>query len=455
VTENGNVTEDGMTNETDRRGVSQLDHAHAFRLRGQSEQALRLAASIVAAGPDQLGAAALLARLMLEAGRSAPAAEVAARVVDGCIARGDLPGAWVAAQVARDAGSHADDAVRRIAEAFGKGSPRLARSSARPPALPATVEIAPALAKAKGPALLDASEQIALGFVAARDAQPPAAPGPVPELPLFSALEPARLLKLLARMELRELDGGAHVVRQGDEGREAFVLARGAVNVMREGGASDVLLATLGPGAIFGEMALVSEAPRAASVVAAEPVQLLAIARSALELLAREDPAIGPELGRFCYRRMLSNLVRHSAILSSVPADQRSALIERFSSLQFEPGQLLVRQGEEPASLFLIASGEVQVRSTDTAGERTVLAQLGPGHVVGEISVVLRRPANADVVALHSTVALALSREQFHEAIHEHPNLLRELYDIAIQRDQETRSVIAQRASDVSDVVLL
>lgn len=445
-----------MSNETDRSGVSQLDHAHGLRLRGQPEPALRLAASIVAVGPDQLGAAALLARLLLEAGRSAPAAEVAARVVDGCIARGDLPGAWVAAQVARDAGSHADDAVRRIAEAFGKGSPRLGRGSARPPALPATVEIAPALAKAKGPALLDASEQIALGFVAARDAQVAAAPGPVPELPLFSALEPARLLTLLARMELRELDGGAHVVRQGDEGREAFVLARGAVNVMREQvGAGDVLLATLGPGAIFGEMALVSEAPRAASVVAAEPVQLLAIARSALELLAREDPAIGPTLGRFCYRRMLSNLVRHSAILSSVPIDQRSALIERFSSLQFEPGQLLVRQGEEPASLFLIASGEVQVRSTDAAGERTVLAQLGPGHVVGEISVVLRRPANADVVALHSTVALALSREQFHEAIHEHPNLLRELYDIAVQRDQETRSVFAQRASDVSDVVLL
>jgi cAMP-dependent protein kinase regulator len=202
-------------------------------------------------------------------------------------------------------------------------------------------------------------------------------------------------------------------------------------------------------------MALVSQAPRAASVVAVEPVQLLSIARSALEELAAEDAAIGRELGRFCYGRMISNLIRHSAILSSVPPDQRSALVERFTSERFEVGEYLVRQGEEASRLFLIASGEVQVQSRDEAGERTVLAQLGPGHVVGEISLVLRRPANADVLALHATVALALSREQFHEAIREHPTLLRELYDIAIQREQETRSVVAQRADDVSDVVLL
>ncbi len=443
-----------MSNETGDRGVSQLDHAHGMRLRGQDDDALRLAASILAASPEQLGAAALVARLLLDADRSATAGPLAARLVDSCIRRGDLTGAWVAAHIALEAGGHADDALQRIAAAFGKGSPRLSGTAMRPPALPANVEIAKTLATLEGEALLDAAEKIASRFLATRDALPDA--GPVPELPLFSTLEPARLRKLLGRMQLRELDSGSQVVREGDEGREAFVVARGVLNVVREqGNAGALLLATLGPGAIFGEMALVSQAPRAASVVAVEPVQLLSIARSALEELAHEDPAIGRELGRFCYGRMVSNLVRHSAILSSVPVDQRKALIERFSSLRFEPGQLLVRQGEEPESLFLIATGEVQVRSTDAAGERTVIAELGPGHVVGEISIVLRRPANADVIALHSTVALALSRDQFHEAIREHPALLRELYDIATHREQETRTVIAQRASDVSDVVLL
>jgi CRP-like cAMP-binding protein len=105
--------------------------------------------------------------------------------------------------------------------------------------------------------------------------------------------------------------------------------------------------------------------------------------------------------------------------------------------------------------LFLLASGGVQIRSTDADGDRVVLAELGAGDVVGEISLVLRRPANADVVALHSTVALALGREELDDAIREHPGLLRELYDTATQREQETRSIIGQKALDVSDVVLV
>jgi CRP-like cAMP-binding protein len=91
----------------------------------------------------------------------------------------------------------------------------------------------------------------------------------------------------------------------------------------------------------------------------------------------------------------------------------------------------------------------------DGDGDRVVLAQLGPGDVVGEISLVLRRPATADVVAAHTTVALALTQERFQAAIKEHPALLGELYELATRREEETRSVVAQEALDVSDVVLL
>jgi CRP-like cAMP-binding protein len=437
-------------------GLTPLDRAYGLRLRGQPEQALRLAASLLTAMPESLSAAALVARLLLDAERPVLAGEVAKRLVDGFIRRGDLAAAWVAAQLALEAGG-SDDALKRIADAFGKGSPRLADVAPKPPALPADVDVAPHFAKLAGAGLLDAAEKAAQRFLGSKDSVMPE--GPLPELPLFSTLDPARLFLLLGRMELRELDAGEHVLRQGEEGREAFVLARGIVNVVRadreKPGQRPTLLATLGPGAIFGEMALVTDAPRAASAVAVEPVQLLCIGRAALEDMARREPAISRELGGFCYRRMISNLIRHSAILSSVDAAKRPDLVARFKSERFEPGDALVRQGEEPSCLYLLASGGVQVRSTDADGDRVVLAELGPGDVVGEISLVLRRPANADVVALHTTVALGLSREQFAEAVREHPTLLRELYDMAVQRDEETRSVVAQKAVDVSDVVLL
>jgi hypothetical protein len=54
-------------------------------------------------------------------------------------------------------------------------------------------------------------------------------------------------------------------------------------------------------------------------------------------------------------------------------------------------------------------------------GESTVVARLGPGEVVGEVALVLRRPANASVIAQHPTVTLMLPREREPPRIHLRP----------------------------------
>jgi cAMP-dependent protein kinase regulator len=206
---------------------------------------------------------------------------------------------------------------------------------------------------------------------------------------------------------------------------------------------------------VFGEMALVSEAPRAASVVALEPTWLLVAERHALEQVATDEPEIGRALSSFCEQRMLANLVRHSPILSSLPASERAALLGRLERRSLSRGDALLRQDHESDGLFLLASGQVQVRARDQGGETIVLAQLGAGDIVGEISLVLRRAASADVVALSPTIALLLRREVFQELVREHPALLRDLYELAVKREEETRSVVAQPALDASEWVIV
>jgi cAMP-dependent protein kinase regulator len=339
-----------------------------------------------------------------------------------------------------------------IAQAFGRGSPRLAAVSPAPPPLPAATEVAPFFAKLSGDALGDAAEKALSKALSQKDR---IADGQVPRLPLFSELAPAILQKLLTTFELREFAQGGFVVCQGEDGIDAFLLVRGVLNVVRERDDGPVVLAVLGPGALFGEMSLISRAPRAASVVAVEPAHVLAAPRQVLEALAAKEPAIGRTLSDFCNQRMLANLIRHSALLSAVEPARRTELIAKFTPRTFSVGSLLVRQGRENDRLFLIASGEVEVRGADAEGDKMVLAHLGPGDVVGEISLVLRRPATADVVASHTTVALELTSDQFQEAIRAYPGLLQELYELATKRHDETRSVVAQAAVDVSDSVLL
>lgn len=435
-------------------GFSSLDRAWALRLGGDGEGALRLAASILLQNPAELGAGALCVRLLLDADRAVAAGEVCDALVARYTARGDLPGACYAANLALEAGGYTPEALRTIASAFGKGSPRLSDGAVKPPPFPSEVQVAPHFAKVSGEALLDAVEKALAHFKAQKPAD--TLDGPLPKLPLFSELPAEVLQRFLGALEVRELAAGRYLAQEGEPGDEAFILVRGLLNVVRGvGGPSPALLASLGPGAIFGEMALVSAAPRAASVVAVEPAVVLSISRPHLEGLSTQDPAIGRELGAFCHRRMVSNLMRHSAVLSAVSPAERGTLMARFRPHHFATGDRLVRNGEPNASLLLIASGTVEVRSVDGDGDRVVIAQLGPGEVVGEISLVLRRPATADVVALHPTVALELTATEFQDAIRSHPELLRELYELALHRDDETRSVVAQQALDVSDVVLV
>lgn len=435
---------------TEQQGVSSLDRAHAQRLAGDKEGALRLAASILVANPEDVGAAALTSRLLTELGAPAEPAKSAQRLVDSLIRRSELPAAVVAAQNGGKAGAELNTLLAMIARAFGKGSSRVGDVSPKPPPLPTNIDVAPFFAKLAGAELLEKASKALERFT-----DPLKQDVSIAKLPLFGTLEPTALVKLLSALELREVEPGKTVVQQGDEGREAFVVARGLLNVVREQGGKTTLLAALGPGAVFGEMALVSEAPRAGSVVAVEATQLLVADRPQLEQLAVKEPQIARELGAFCHSRMVANLIRHSVFLAAVDPKKREDLMGRFETRTIAPGTQLVKQGQEVAGLFLIASGGVQVTSKDSDGDQVVVAHLGPGDVVGEISLLLRRPATANVHAVHPTVALELTRERFQAAIREHPTLLSELYELATKRDEETRSVVAQEALDVEDVVLL
>jgi putative peptide zinc metalloprotease protein len=122
----------------------------------------------------------------------------------------------------------------------------------------------------------------------------------VAEMALFRDLSSAELDVLLARLVPLEAARGETIIRQGDSGERFYVVRSGAVSVERDG----ERLALLGPGDAFGEIALLLDVPRTASVTALEPTRLLALeAHDFRDLLAgylgRAD-----ELQRLSYLRL-------------------------------------------------------------------------------------------------------------------------------------------------------
>jgi CRP-like cAMP-binding protein len=106
----------------------------------------------------------------------------------------------------------------------------------------------------------------------------------------FSTLEGERLRRLAARLERLEVSTGETIIRQGEPGEECYVLRSGRVEVLAMGAQGDErILATLDPGSLFGEAALLTDGPRNATVRALEPCTLLALRRTDLLEVLGED----------------------------------------------------------------------------------------------------------------------------------------------------------------------
>jgi small-conductance mechanosensitive channel/CRP-like cAMP-binding protein len=121
----------------------------------------------------------------------------------------------------------------------------------------------------------------------------------------LGAIDQPQLERLATRARLAPFPEGAVVVRQGDSGDSLYVVVSGRVQVLtvsREGG-PEWALATLRPGDYFGEMSLLTGAPRSATVRALEDAELLVLDREALRPLLVGDPAAAERLSETLAKR--------------------------------------------------------------------------------------------------------------------------------------------------------
>jgi CRP-like cAMP-binding protein len=126
-------------------------------------------------------------------------------------------------------------------------------------------------------------------------------------LPLFEGISAESMSRLAAVAGEQEFAPGQFIVRQGQVGTGLYLIADGSVRVVR--GADE--LATLGPGEFFGELSVIDQQPRNASVQAAEQTTVLAIASWDLLALLESDPALSLNLIRGLVARIRSAGEQH------------------------------------------------------------------------------------------------------------------------------------------------
>jgi CRP/FNR family transcriptional regulator, cyclic AMP receptor protein len=106
--------------------------------------------------------------------------------------------------------------------------------------------------------------------------------------PLFAHVSKRQLAQIAQIADEIDLREGKEMTKQGSRGREFFVLLDGTADVKKNGRRIN----TLGPGDFFGEIALVSDTPRTATVIATSPVRALVITDRSFMRLLRDSPQI-------------------------------------------------------------------------------------------------------------------------------------------------------------------
>src|SRR5262249_52484500 len=168
-----------------------------------------------------------------------------------------------------------------------------------------------------------------------------------------------------------------------------------------------------------------------ATVTASEPTELLEITRELISEITQRSPEVLRTLMRFFRDRLLDRLLGSSPLFASLP-DEARHIAERFVFLELEPELRVIFEGERTPGLFLLLCGEATVRR-----DGVVLAQLSPGDVFGEMSLLTRGPATATIETRTKCWALELPREQFQEIMVTYPLLLEYVSTLADRRQRE------------------
>jgi CRP-like cAMP-binding protein len=117
------------------------------------------------------------------------------------------------------------------------------------------------------------------------------------------------------------------------------------------------------------------------------------------------------------------------------PANSAIPLFAGFTQAEFEefiklmnvhqhgPGEVIVREGDKGKSVYIIASGSVQVYTTMLAGDRVMLAKLMPSEFFGEIAFLTGKPRTATIETIEDTTILEMTEDKLAELIQKQPRV--------------------------------
>lgn len=260
---------------------------------------------------------------------------------------------------------------------------------------------------------------------------------------LFRSIGPQGAQALFRDAEIVDFPAGVPVFSQGDSSDCLYVVLEGAVVPISEeqnGMRGGIRFGVIESGDFFGEIGLLTDQPRNATIRTLVETRLLEIDRKTVwKLLSTHQEALTLLL-RTSRLRLVDRLVRTHPLFNLFGRAKRSLLAKQFKLLETRDGAIVIQQGLMDQGLYVVLAGQLDIVESGVDGEKTV-ATAGHGDVLGEFSELFRQVARASVIARGKCWLLTLSHARLASIMKANPRLSELLHQLAHKRDRQRREI--------------
>ena len=223
---------------------------------------------------------------------------------------------------------------------------------------------------------------------------------------LFKHLDPEQMNTVKDAMFLVHHKTSDVIIQQGADGDNFYVVDKGTVDVyVRIQDGTELKVLDYSEGDSFGELAIMYNAPRAATCKATSDVRLWALDRKDFKVILMKTT--------ISKRNVYKGFLQQVPILAQLTEYEILTIADALQEETFPDNSVICRQGDTGETFYIVKEGSAQCTQKTPAGDEGVVAKLGNGAYFGEIALLTSKPRQATVTCKGELKCLTLDRKTF------------------------------------------
>ncbi|XP_018617834.1 protein kinase, cAMP-dependent, regulatory, type II, alpha A [Scleropages formosus] len=228
---------------------------------------------------------------------------------------------------------------------------------------------------------------------------------------LFKTLDQEQFSEVLDAMFELRVQPQEHVIDQGDDGDNFYVIERGVYDILVQKDGVSCCVGKYDNKGSFGELALMYNTPRAATIMATTEGALWALDRATFRRLIVKNNAKK--------RKMYETFIESVPLLKSLELSERMKLVDVLGAKAFQDGEQIIKQGEKADCFYIVESGEVKImmKSKTKADQQdnmeVEITRCSRGQYFGELALVTNKPRAASAYAVGDVKCLVIDVQAF------------------------------------------